>query len=134
MQVIDADWLTPHASPFHPFRRWLTPPLTPPPANQAVKAWGLWSRPGFCSSCDRETAEFAAADDQRSVEQAAGFQIGQQAGDRYVSFAGKPAMVAGDIDVTIPATLVLHCRPSRSARIVRRVPPAAAPSGTVSRK
>ena len=84
------------------------PPLTPPPASQVVKACGLWSRPGLAPFCaSGKPAEFAAPDDQRRIQQAAGFQIGQQAGDRLIGFAGEAAVVAGDVDVAVPAPFVL---------------------------
>ena len=52
---------------------------------------------------DGTAAEFAAPDHQRGVEQAAGFEVGQQAGDAFVGLrgAGEVVLVAGDVAVPI---------------------------------
>src|SRR5262249_34340409 len=50
-----------------------------------------------------QAADLASPDHQRGVHQAARFQVGQQPGDRKVSLSGNPAMVAGDVQVAVPA-------------------------------
>ena len=57
---------------------------------------------------DRQPAEFAGADHQGRVQQAALLEIGQQCRDRLVGLAGKLAMIAGNVDVAVPAELVFH--------------------------
>ena len=57
---------------------------------------------------NRQPAELAGTDHQRRIQQAALLQVGQQGGDRLVGFAGELPMVAGDVDVAVPAQFVLH--------------------------
>ena len=55
----------------------------------------------------RLAAEFAAPDDQRLLEQAALFQILQQAGDRLVGFAGVQVVVGFQVAVGVPVVVVV---------------------------
>ena len=57
---------------------------------------------------DRKSAEFAAPDDERLVEQASLRQVGEQRGDRLVRFQGELRMVPFDVHVSVPTALVLH--------------------------
>ena len=56
---------------------------------------------------DGQSAELAAAHDERFVEHSALLQIGQQRGDRLVHLVRKATMIALDIIVSIPALLIL---------------------------
>src|SRR5262245_56330413 len=47
-------------------------------------------------------AEFTAPEDERGIEQAALFEIGEQRGDRLIGFAGHAEMVFFDVVVGIP--------------------------------
>ena len=50
----------------------------------------------------RRAAELAAAEDERLLEQAALFQIGQEGRDRLVALLAERAMGAGDVVVAVP--------------------------------
>src|SRR5262249_31075849 len=56
----------------------------------------------------REPPELAAPDYQSLVEQAALFQVLQQARDRLVRLAGELLVVALDVDMAVPRALVFH--------------------------
>ena len=103
-----------------PFRRrcqdqgslwpWATPPWTPAPASQATDVPPLWSRPGRPLG-ERHPAELGAPDDQGVVEQAAGLQVAQQAGDRLIDGAGDRGKLGDDVGVVVPVVR----RPARAA-------------------
>ena len=57
---------------------------------------------------DRQSAKFAAPDDERLVEQSALGQISNQAGNRLVGFSGKLRMISLDVVMPVPTSLVLH--------------------------
>ena len=57
---------------------------------------------------DGQTAEFAVADDQRRLEQAALFEIGKKAGNRRIGLGREAAVVLDDVGVAVPASLVFH--------------------------
>ena len=48
------------------------------------------------------TSEFAAPDDERTVEQAAPFQVGQQCGDRLIGFGRFAKVVFLDVAMRVP--------------------------------
>lgn len=59
----------------------------PPPASRKLKPAGLWSRPSL--PCTKGAApEFAGPDNQSVLEQAAGSQVLDQAGDGLVDVEG----------------------------------------------
>ena len=84
---------------------WTWPPLTPPPASHIEKPRLLWSRP-LAPSRRRRAAELAAPDDQRVVEQAARFQIVQQARRSGWSLLLGVVAVVGDVAVIVPRLAV----------------------------
>ena len=45
VQVVDRDRVAAALQPISSVAPWLMPPLTPPPAIQTRKPYGLWSRP-----------------------------------------------------------------------------------------
>ena len=56
----------------------------------------------------RQATEFPAPNDKCLIQQAALRQILQERGDRLVGFTGELRMVAGDVVVAVPASLVFH--------------------------
>ncbi len=112
------------------------PALTPPPASHMVKPSGLWSRPSAPLQ-RRRAAELAAPEDQRVVEQAARFQVLEQAGDRLVDLAGVLRVALLEVAVLVPlhfASLCVTCtkRTPRSAnrRAIRHWRPKLAVTGS----
>ena len=57
---------------------------------------------------DRKTTKFTAPDDERLIEQPALFQIGDESGDRLITFQSEATMITGDVVVTVPTLLILH--------------------------
>jgi hypothetical protein len=57
---------------------------------------------------DRESAEFTAPDDKCVFEKTAGGHIGQQCSDGFVSFPGELAVVAFDVVMAVPRSLIFH--------------------------
>ena len=57
---------------------------------------------------DGEAAEFPAPDHQRVLEQATGGHIGEQCSDGFVSFAGELAMIALNVIMAVPGSLIFH--------------------------
>ena len=74
-----------------------------------VKPCGLWSRPSAPFG-RRRAAELAAPEHQRVVEQAARFQIGQQAGDRLVDLGGVLRVPLLQVAVLVPLDLAVAVR------------------------
>ena len=57
---------------------------------------------------DRKSSKLTPTDDQRLFQQASLLQICQQRGNWLVHFAGKATMIAFDIDMSVPAFLILR--------------------------
>ncbi len=57
---------------------------------------------------DRKAAELSAPDDQGLIEEALLLEVGEERGDRLVGLLGEAGMVALDVAVAVPASLV--CR------------------------
>ena len=80
-----------------------TPPLTPPPASQKVKACGLWSRPGFSAFWAIGRRPNSPPQMTRvSSSSPRWLEIGEQTGERLVGLAGKLLVVSLDIVVSVP--------------------------------
>ena len=80
------------------------PPLTPPPASQTVKPNGLWSRPSEpCANGVRPNSP--AQTTSVVVEQPAGLQVGQQAGDRLIDGPGVVLVARLEVAVLVPAVV-----------------------------
>src|SRR5947209_14278731 len=54
----------------------------------------------------RRTAELAAPDDQRLIEQAPSFEVGNESGTRLIGVATVFAVVADQIGVRVPAFMI----------------------------
>ncbi len=80
----------------------MVPPLMPPPASQMREAEGIVIA-AVGPLGHRRAAELAAPDDQRRLEQAAGLQVLEQAGDRLVDGAGVVLVAGLQVGVLVPA-------------------------------
>ncbi len=78
------------------------PPLMPPPATATLKTLGKWSRPraGVDLGC---AAELTHPDDQRPIEHALLFQIGDQGCESRVNLLGQLAHAVVVLLVRVPA-------------------------------
>ena len=72
----------------------------PPPASQAQKPCGWWSRPSALGT--GRAAELGAPDDDRLVEQPALLEVLEQSGDGQVDLGRELAVVGLDAGVSVP--------------------------------
>ena len=79
------------------------------------------------------TAELAAPQDQRAIEQAAALQVLEQAGDGPVGLGGHAQVVLLDVVVGVPLHVAGPAARDDADEAHTRSPPASAPAGSAGR-
>ena len=76
--------------------------MTPPPASQMREAERVVVA-AIAALRERRAAKLAGPDDQRRIEQAAGLEVREQAGDRLIDGAGVVLVALLQVAVLVPA-------------------------------